>query len=51
MAPAIPSDSEGSDDGGDGEGATGGDVFQDGLRLSREEDGGRDENMASAFIR
>ena len=50
MAPAIPSDSEGSDDdGGDGEGATGGDVFQDGLRLSREEDGGRDENMASAF--
>ena len=56
MAPAIPSDSEGSEgsDGGDNEdgaagGATGGDVFKDGLRLSREEDGGQDENMASAF--
>ena len=25
------------------------DVFRDGVRFSREEDGGRDENMARAF--
>ena len=53
MAPVIPTDSEGESgsdsDGGDEDGAMGGDVFQDGLRLSREEDGGRDESMATAF--
>ena len=53
MAPVIATDSEGESgsdsDGGDEDGAMGGDVFQDGLRLSREEDGGRDESMATAF--
>lgn len=55
MAPTIATDSEGGDssssnDGDDEEGAVGGDVFvEGGVRLSREEDGGRDETMASAF--
>ena len=53
MAPLIPTDSEGESGGGsdgdDEDGAMGGDVFQDGIRFSREEDGGRVESMASAF--
>ena len=54
MVALIPTDSEGesgsgSDDCDDEDGAMGGEVFQGGLRLSREEDGGRDENMAFAF--
>ena len=53
MAPVIPTDSEGESgsdsDGGDEDGAMGGDVFEDGIRLSREEDGGTDESMALAF--
>lgn len=50
MAPVIDSDSEGeSSDDEDEDGMMGGDVFQDGVRLSREEDGGSIDNMASAF--
>ena len=53
MAPVIATDSEGESgsgsDGGEEDGTIGGDVFKDGVRLSREEDGGRDESMASAF--
>ena len=53
MAPIYATDSEGDssddDDNGNEDGAMGGDVFEDGIRLSREEDGGTDESMASAF--
>ena len=52
MAPIYATDSEGDssdDNNGDEDGAMGGDVFEDGIRLSREEDGGTDESMASAF--
>ena len=52
MAPTYATDSS---EGGSGEedededGVVGGDVFQNGVKLSREEDGGRDEDMASIF--
>ena len=52
MAPIYATDSEGDssdDDNGNEDGAMGGDVFEDGIRLSREEDGGTDESMALAF--
>ena len=54
MAPLIATDSEGSNSSNNGEkgeeGAMGeDDVFQDGVRFSKEEDGGRDEGMAEAF--
>ena len=53
-SPTIATDSEGgdSDDNDDNEseeGAAGGGVFQNGIGLSREEDGGRVESMAEAF--
>ena len=53
-SPPIATDSEGddSDDNDDDEseeGAAGGGVFQNGVGLSREEDGGRVESMAQAF--
>ena len=52
MAHVYATDSESdssNDDNGDEDGAMGGDVFEDGIRLSREEDGGTDESMALAF--
>ena len=54
--PPIPSSSSSSsddntnnDNDNDEDGAMGGDVFEGGVRLSREEDGGRDEIKAEAF--
>ena len=53
MAAIIATDSEGDSSGKEGDeeedGAKGGVFFSDGVKLSREEDGGAVDSMASAF--